>query len=99
LNPRKRASKRPVGCLRGAHESLLLALLELKPTSLYKVGPPEPKPPAGVITLLEIAANPKHLGARIGVLAVLHTWGQKLTLHPHLRCIVPGGGLSIDGDW
>ena len=50
-------------------------------------------------TLLEIAADPKHLGARLGVLAVLHTWGQKLTLHPHLHCIVPGGGLSIDGDW
>jgi hypothetical protein len=50
-------------------------------------------------TLLEIAADPKHLGARIGVLAVLHTWSQKLTLHPHLHCIVTGGGLSIDGDW
>jgi hypothetical protein len=50
-------------------------------------------------TLLELAADPKHLGARIGVLAVLHTWGQKLTLHPHLHCIVTGGGLSIDGDW
>ncbi len=50
-------------------------------------------------TLLEIAADPKHLGARIGILAVLHTWSQKLTLHPHLHCIVPGGGLSIDGDW
>lgn len=49
-------------------------------------------------TLLEIAADPRHLGARIGVLAVLHTWGQKLTLHPHLHCIVAGGGLSIDGD-
>lgn len=50
-------------------------------------------------TLLKIAADPKHLGARIGVLAVLHTWSQKLTLHPHLHCIVTGGGLSIDGDW
>jgi len=50
-------------------------------------------------TLLEIAADPKHLGARIGVLAVLHTWSQKLTLHPHLHCIVPGGGLSIHGPW
>jgi hypothetical protein len=50
-------------------------------------------------TLLEIAADPKHLGARIGVLTVLHTWGQALNLHPHLHCIVPGGGLSIDGDW
>jgi hypothetical protein len=50
-------------------------------------------------TLLETAADPKHLGARIGVLAVLHTWGQKLNLHPHLHCLVPAGGLSIDGDW
>jgi hypothetical protein len=47
-------------------------------------------------TLLEIAADPKHLGARIGALAVLHTWGQTLGLHPHLHCIVPGGGLSLD---
>jgi hypothetical protein len=48
-------------------------------------------------TLQEIAADPKHLGARIGVLAVLHTWGQTLDLHPHLHCIVPGGDLSLDG--
>jgi hypothetical protein len=48
-------------------------------------------------TLLEVAANPKHLGARIGFLAILHTWGQKLDLHPHLHCIVPGGGLSPEG--
>jgi hypothetical protein len=48
-------------------------------------------------TLLEIAADPKHLGARIGVLAVLHTWSQTLELHPHLHCIVPGGGVSLDG--
>lgn len=47
-------------------------------------------------TLLEIAAEPKHLGAQIGVLAVLHTWSQTLLLHPHLHCIVPGGGLSLD---
>jgi len=46
--------------------------------------------------LLEIAADPKHLGARIGLLAVLHTWSQTLCLHPHLHCIVPGGGLSPD---
>ena len=49
-------------------------------------------------TLLEIAADPKHLGARLGILAVLHTWGQTLVLHPHLHCIVPGGGLSPDGE-
>lgn len=50
-------------------------------------------------SLLEIAADPHHLGARIGLLAILHTWSQKLTLHPHLHCLVPAGGLSIDGDW
>ncbi len=48
-------------------------------------------------TLLAIAADPKHLGARIGLTAVLHTWGSALTHHPHLHCIVPGGGLSPDG--
>lgn len=48
-------------------------------------------------TLLEIAADPKHLGARLGILAILHTWGQTLVLHPHLHCIVPGGGPSLDG--
>ena len=48
-------------------------------------------------TLLTIAADPKHLGARIGFLAVLHTWGQTLTLHPHLHCVVPAGGFSPDG--
>jgi hypothetical protein len=45
-------------------------------------------------TLRRIAADPKHLGADIGFLAVLHTWGQNLLLHPHLHCVVPGGGLS-----
>src|SRR5207248_931289 len=48
-------------------------------------------------TLLTIAADPKHLGAAIGFLAVLHTWGQNLHLHPHLHCVVPGGGLGPDG--
>jgi len=48
-------------------------------------------------TLLRIGADPKHLGARLGFLAVLHTWSQKLTEHPHVHCIVPGGGISPDG--
>ena len=48
-------------------------------------------------TLTTIAANPKHLGARIGLTAVLHTWGSALTHHPHVHVIVPGGGLSPDG--
>jgi Putative transposase len=46
--------------------------------------------------LLEIAADPRHLGARIGVLAVLHTWSQNLRHHPHLHCLVPAGGLAFD---
>ena len=45
-------------------------------------------------TLIIIAADPKHLGARIGLTAVLHTWGSALTHHPHAHIIVPGGGLS-----
>ena len=48
-------------------------------------------------TLLTIAADPKRLGADVGFLAVLHTWGQNLHLHPHLHCVVPGGGISPDG--
>ena len=48
-------------------------------------------------TLLTIAIDPKRLGARLGITAVLHTWGSALTHHPHLHCIVPGGGLSLDG--
>jgi hypothetical protein len=48
-------------------------------------------------TMLTIAADPKHLGARIGITAVLHTWGSALTHHPHIHMIVPGGGLSVDG--
>ena len=48
-------------------------------------------------TLLEVAANPKHLGAKIGFMSILHTWGQSLCLHPHVHCVVPGGGLSPDG--
>jgi hypothetical protein len=52
---------------------------------------------AAAQTLITIAADPKHLGARIGITAVLHTWGQTLTHHPHVHCIVPGGGPSLDG--
>ncbi|WP_439407878.1 IS91 family transposase [Bradyrhizobium sp. DASA03076] len=48
-------------------------------------------------TMLTIAADPKHLGARIGITAVLHTWGSALTHHPHVHMIVPGGGISPDG--
>jgi hypothetical protein len=47
-------------------------------------------------TLLEVARDPKHLGAEIGFFSVLHTWSQKLQLHPHVHCVVPAGGLSLD---
>jgi hypothetical protein len=49
-------------------------------------------------TLRTIAADPKHLGAEIGFFAVLHSWGQNLLFHPHLHCVVPGGGPSLDGN-
>jgi len=52
---------------------------------------------AAAETLITIAADPRHLGARIGLTAVLHTWGSALTHHPHVHCIVPGGGISPDG--
>jgi len=47
-------------------------------------------------TLMELSSNPRHLGARIGFMCVLHTWGQNLMDHPHIHCIVTGGGLSLD---
>jgi hypothetical protein len=52
---------------------------------------------AAAETLRTIAADPEHLGAEIGFFAVLHTWGQSLCAHPHLHCVVPGGGISPDG--
>jgi hypothetical protein len=51
---------------------------------------------AAAETLRVIAADPRHLGAEIGLVAVLHTWGQNLHHHPHVHCVVPGGGLSAD---
>jgi hypothetical protein len=49
-------------------------------------------------TLITIAADPKHLGARVGITSVLHTWGSAMTHHPHVHMIVPGGGISLDGE-
>jgi len=54
---------------------------------------------SGGHTLQEIAQNPKHLGARLGFFAILHTWGQTLVHHPHVHCVVPAGGLAEDGAW
>jgi hypothetical protein len=52
---------------------------------------------ASAETMLTIAADPKHLGARIGITTVLHTWGSAMTHHPHVHMIVPGGGIALDG--
>jgi hypothetical protein len=52
---------------------------------------------ASAETMLTIAADPRHLGARIAITSVLHTWGSAITHHPHVHMIVPGGGLSLDG--
>ena len=54
---------------------------------------------AAADTMLTIASDPRHLGARIGITAVLHTWGSALTHHPHIHMIVPGGGITPDGGW
>jgi hypothetical protein len=54
---------------------------------------------AAAQTIRVIAADPKHLGAETGMIAILHTWGQTLTHHPHVHSIVPGGGLGPDGRW
>ena len=51
---------------------------------------------ASARTLLKVAADPKHLGAEIGVISILHTWGQNLLLHPHIHCAIPAGGLASD---
>ena len=50
-------------------------------------------------TIKQFSSDPKHLGAETGMTAVLHTWGQNLSLHPHLHCIVPGGGITPAGKW
>jgi hypothetical protein len=51
---------------------------------------------ASAQTLREVAADPRHLGAEIGAISILHTWGQNLLLHPHVHCVVPAGGISLD---
>ena len=51
---------------------------------------------ASAQTMLEVAADPKRLGAEIGLTSILHTWGQNLLLHPHVHCVISSGGLSPD---
>ncbi|MCH8317104.1 MAG: IS91 family transposase [Bacteroidetes bacterium] len=50
-------------------------------------------------TVLDFAKDPKHLGAKPGMVAILHTWGQNISLHPHIHCIFPGGGITAQGKW
>ena len=54
---------------------------------------------AAAKSLLKLAADPRYVGGRLGILAVLHTWTTTLTYHPHVHCLVPGGGVSQDGRW
>jgi hypothetical protein len=73
------------------------------PAALSPIALQNPREVYGILfraaaeTLQQIAADPNHLGAEVGFLALLHTWGQNLEHHPHLHCVVPGGGLSPDG--
>jgi hypothetical protein len=73
------------------------------PAALAPIALQNPREVYGILfraaaeTLQQIAADPKHLGAEIGFLAILHTWGQNLEHHPHVHCVVPGGGPSPDG--
>ena len=75
------------------------------PHSLNEVAIKEPKIIYSILfkaawqTLSQFGKNPKHLGAKMGMVAVLHTWGQNLELHPHLHCIVPGGGVTLSEKW
>ena len=68
-----------------------------------RAGPPKQTPVYDLLfratadTLQSIAADPQHLGAQSGFFCVLHSWGQTLNFHPHLHCVVPGGGISLDG--
>lgn len=75
------------------------------PSELNRLAMHEPKAvydslfAAAWSTLNTFGHDPKHLGAQTGMISILHTWGQQLTLHPHLHCIVPGGGLTKAGYW
>ena len=88
--------------VRGADVSYFHVVFTL-PAALNPLALGDPREVYGLLmraaaeTLIEVAAEPRHLGAEVGVLAVLHTWGQNLELHPHVHCVVPGGGPSPDG--
>ena len=90
--PSIRASRYPVFSRRLHCTAAIAALALQNKESVYNI-----LFRASAEALRTIAADPKHLGAQIGFFAVLHTWGQALSHHPHLHCVVPGGGISPDG--
>ena len=102
---RPRAAARVAGGPRGASccRSTYFHVVFTLPAALGPIALQNPRVVYGLLfraaaeTLLQVAADPKHLGAEIGFLAVLHTWGQNLQHHPHVHCVVAGGGLSPDG--
>lgn len=75
------------------------------PQALRRIVRAHPKPLYGILmkaaaeALMKLAADPRYVGGKIGILAVLHTWTRTLEYHPHVHCLVPGGGLSPDGAW
>jgi hypothetical protein len=75
------------------------------PKALRRIVRSHPKPLYGILmksaaqALMKLAADPRYVGGKIGILAVLHTWTRTLEYHPHVHCLVPGGGLSPDGAW
>ena len=76
------------------------ALNQTDPETGAKAGKSQPLTMHGTITIDDLdafIADPKHLGAQIGFFAVLHTWGSAMTHHPHLHCVVPGGGIAVAG--
>jgi len=106
--PKCQASARAEWLVRQAEDLLPVEYFHVVFTLPSAVGPLALQNPRRVYAALfraaaeslgELAADPKHLGAAIGFLMVLHTWGQTLTLHPHVHCVVPGGGLTPEGGW
>ncbi len=75
------------------------------PQALRRIVRSHPKPLYGILmkaaakALMKLAADPRYVGGQIGILAILHTWTRTLEYHPHVHCLVPGGGLSPDGRW
>lgn len=94
-----------LSCITGAAHSGLFHVVFTLPDTLNQLAMQQPKKvydtlfEAAWATINAFGKDAKHLAAQTGMIAILHTWGQQLTLHPHLHCIVPGGGLNKQGNW